>query len=202
MASSRDDFVIAFRSAFLKKENKQKFSLFTLLFISILIIILSIPLLKFISGPSISKIESINAATSGFLGGMNLPIIFSWFFGALLSAGVAFVIGKVCLGLRSDYLAISTLLISGIIVSIVKHEEWLSRGVKNVIGLKRPAPYEVDLQSSDWFIRLVEFLNTSKFFSNCCNLKICFFLLQIFHLLDKNLFSSRKVYWINCLKKC
>ena len=127
-----------------------------------LIIILSIPLLKLISGPSISKIESINAATSGFLGGMNLPIILSWFFGALLSAGVAFVIGKVCLGLRSDYLAISTLLISGIIVSIVKHEEWLSRGVKNVIGLKRPAPYEVDLQSSDWFIRLIEFLNTSK----------------------------------------
>ena len=127
-----------------------------------LIIILSIPLLKLISGPSISKIESINAATSGFLGGMNLPIILSWFFGALLSAGVAFVIGKVCLGLRSDYLAISTLLISGIIVSIVKHEEWLSRGVKNVIGLKRPAPYEVDLQSSDWFIRLVEFFNTSK----------------------------------------
>jgi rod shape-determining protein MreC len=41
MASSRDDFVIALRSAFLKKENKQKFSLFTLFFISILIIILS-----------------------------------------------------------------------------------------------------------------------------------------------------------------
>ena len=126
------------------------------------IIILSIILLKFISGPSIDRIESIDAATSGFLGGMNLPIIFSWFIGALLSAGVAFVIGKVCLGLRSDYLAISTLLISGIIVSIVKHEEWLSRGVKNVIGLKRPAPYEVDLQSSEWFIKLVEFLNTSK----------------------------------------
>ena len=127
-----------------------------------IIIILSIPLLKLISGPSISKIESINAATSGFLGGMNLPIIFSWFFGGVLSAGVAFIIGKVCLGLRSDYLAISTLLISGIIVSIVKHEEWLSRGVKNVIGLKRPAPYEVDLQNSEWFIRIIEFLNTAK----------------------------------------
>ena len=35
-----------------------------------LIIILSIPLLKFIAGPSISRIESINAATSGFLGGV------------------------------------------------------------------------------------------------------------------------------------
>ena len=41
MASSRDDFVIAIRSAFLKKETKQKFSLLTLLFISILIIFLS-----------------------------------------------------------------------------------------------------------------------------------------------------------------
>ena len=41
MATSRDDFVIAFRSAFLKKKDKQKFSLLTLLFLSILVIILS-----------------------------------------------------------------------------------------------------------------------------------------------------------------
>ncbi len=130
--------------------------------LAFVIIILSIPLLKFISGPAISSIESINAATSGFLGGANLPIILSWFVGAFLSALVAFVIGKVCLGLRSDYLAISTLLISGIVISFVKHEEWLSRGVKNVIGLKRPAPYEVDLQNSEWFVSIVEFINLSK----------------------------------------
>jgi rod shape-determining protein MreC len=41
MASSRDDFIIAIRSAFLKKSTQQKFSLLTLLFISIFIIILS-----------------------------------------------------------------------------------------------------------------------------------------------------------------
>ena len=41
MATSRDDFVIAIRSAFLKKSTKQKFSLLTLVFISIFIIILS-----------------------------------------------------------------------------------------------------------------------------------------------------------------
>ena len=41
MATSRDDFVIAFRSAFLKKKDKQKFSLLTLLFLSILVIVLS-----------------------------------------------------------------------------------------------------------------------------------------------------------------
>ena len=40
MASSRDDFVIAIRSAFLKKSYQQKFSLLTLIFSSLIIIIL------------------------------------------------------------------------------------------------------------------------------------------------------------------
>ena len=40
MASSRDDFVIAIRSAFLKKSYQQKFSLLTLIFLSVIIIIL------------------------------------------------------------------------------------------------------------------------------------------------------------------
>ena len=41
MASSRDDFIIAIRSAFLKKSTKQKISLLTLVLLSISIIILS-----------------------------------------------------------------------------------------------------------------------------------------------------------------
>ena len=40
MASGRDDFVIAFRSAFLKKKDKQKFSLLTLIVLSIIVIVL------------------------------------------------------------------------------------------------------------------------------------------------------------------
>jgi len=41
MATSRDDFIIAIRSAFLKKSTQQKFSLLTLVFISVFIIVLS-----------------------------------------------------------------------------------------------------------------------------------------------------------------
>ncbi len=41
MAAGRDDFVIAIRSAFLKKKDKQKFSLLTLIFVSIFVIVLS-----------------------------------------------------------------------------------------------------------------------------------------------------------------
>jgi len=41
MASGRDDFIIAFRSAFLKKKDKQKFSLLSLILLSLVVIILS-----------------------------------------------------------------------------------------------------------------------------------------------------------------
>ena len=41
MAAGRDDFVIAIRSAFLKKKDKQKFSLLTLIVLSIFVIVLS-----------------------------------------------------------------------------------------------------------------------------------------------------------------
>ena len=40
MAVGRDDFVIAFRSAFLKKKDKQRFSLLTLIILSVIVIIL------------------------------------------------------------------------------------------------------------------------------------------------------------------
>ena len=41
MASSRDDFIIAIRSAFLKKSTQQKFSLLTLVLVSVFVILLS-----------------------------------------------------------------------------------------------------------------------------------------------------------------
>ena len=126
------------------------------------IIISGILLIRFSMEPGIEAIEAVDPAKTGFLGGFGLPIIFSWIVGALFAGGLAFIIGKVALGLRADYLAIATLLISEIVIAIIKHEDWLTRGVKNVIGLKRPAPYEVDLQTTDWFINLVEKFNSGK----------------------------------------
>ena len=57
-----------------------------------------------------------------------MPVLFSWIVGAIFAAGLAFVVGKIALGLRADYLAIATLLIAEIVVSIIKHEDWLARG--------------------------------------------------------------------------
>jgi len=149
--------VLAVRYVLKKYEKSKKRT-----YIIASIIILGIIIIRFVSEPGIEAIEEIEPAKTGFLGGLGLPIIFSWIVGALFAGGLAFVIGKVALGLRADYLAIATLLISEIVIAIIKHEDWLTRGVKNVIGLKRPAPYEVNLQQTDWFINLVEKFNSSK----------------------------------------
>jgi len=142
----------------LKKFNKSKNRNYGIA----LVIITGLILLRLISSPAIDSIEAVSPATTGFLGGLGLPIIFSWIVGAFFAGALAFVIGKIALGLRADYLAIATLLISEIVIAILKHEDWLARGVKNVIGLKRPVPYEVNLQTTDWFIRLIERLNTGS----------------------------------------
>jgi branched-chain amino acid transport system permease protein len=126
------------------------------------IIIAGIVIIRITSESGIEAIEAVNPATTGFLGGLGLPIVFSWIVGAFFAAGLAFIVGKVALGLRADYLAIATLLISEIVIAIIKHEDWLARGVKNVIGLDRPVPYEVNLQETEWFINLVARFNSGK----------------------------------------
>jgi len=107
--------------------------------------------MRMVIDPAVSAIEAIDPARTGFLGGAGMPIIFSWAVGGIFAAGAAWIVGKISLGLRSDYLAIATLGISEIIIYFLKFEDWLTRGVKNVNGLSRPVPYEVDLNDSAAF---------------------------------------------------
>ena len=120
--------------------------------------------------PAVALVEAVNPAGTGYLGGLNffelmrandgvqradLFILLSWPAGALLAAGAAWIVGKTALGLRSDYLAIATLGIAEIIIAILKNEDWLSRGVKNVNGIPRPVPYEVTLQDNPAFVERI-----------------------------------------------
>ncbi|SDZ38698.1 amino acid/amide ABC transporter membrane protein 2, HAAT family [Jannaschia faecimaris] len=104
--------------------------------------------------PGVEAVEAVNPASAGNIGGLGLPVLMAWPIGGLLAAGVAWIIGKTALGLRSDYLAIATLGIAEIVIAVMKNEDWMARGVKNVIGLPRPVPYEVDLQTAPWFTDL------------------------------------------------
>ena len=105
----------------------------------------------------VAAVEAYDPATYGNIGGFGLPSLVAWPVGALMAGLAAWVIGKICLGLRSDYLAIATLGIAEIIIVVIKSEDWLARGVKNIIDLPRPwpVPYEVDLQANPAYVDFV-----------------------------------------------
>lgn len=127
-----------------------------------LVIILGVVISRYVLDPGVTAIEAVNPASTGYLGGLGLPVVFAWIVGGFLAAGAAWLIGKIALGLRSDYLAIATLGISEILVAVMRNEDWLTRGVKNVTGLPRPVPYELELQQAPWFINLVDRLNSGS----------------------------------------
>ena len=129
---------------------------------------------RFVFDGGVSAIEAVNPASTGYLGGLGLPILLAWPAGGLLAAGVAWIIGKTALGLRSDYLAIATLGIAEIILAIMKNEDWLARGVKNVIGLPRPVPFEVDLQNNPDFVATATDLGMNAVTASSIYVKLCY----------------------------
>jgi len=116
----------------------------------LLVILAGYVVMRLFLDPASDAIEAVNPAAEGYLGGLGLPILIGWAVGGLFAAGAAYLVGKITLGLRSDYLAIATLGISEIILAMLKNENWLTRGVKNVTGIPRPIPAERELQAAQW----------------------------------------------------
>ncbi|MBK1795405.1 branched-chain amino acid ABC transporter permease [Devosia sp. WQ 349] len=94
--------------------------------------------------PAAAYIES----TAGFVGGLGLHPILGWAFGGLVSAVIAFYVGKISLGLRTDYLAIATIGISEIIRALIKNMDWLTRGTMTVSPMPWPTPLPQQLQAA------------------------------------------------------
>ncbi|MCP3972320.1 MAG: branched-chain amino acid ABC transporter permease [Rhodobacteraceae bacterium] len=124
--------------------------------------------------PAVKAIEAVDSARTGYLGGLGLPVLIAWPVGALIAAGAAWLIAKTALGLRSDYLAIATLGIAEIIIAVMKNEEWLSRGVKNVNGIPRPVPYELDLRADPGFVERVTNWGFDPVTASTIYVKLCY----------------------------
>lgn len=93
--------------------------------------------------PAAAYIES----TSGWIGGLGLHPVIGWGAAGIVVAFIARIIGKITLGLRSDYLAIATIGISEILRSFVKNMDWLTRGTLSVSPVPWPVPQPQDLQA-------------------------------------------------------
>lgn len=96
----------------------------------------------------ISQLREVTSqiqSQAGFVGGFGLPVWVGWIMGGALAGGVGYFIGHVCLGLRSDYLAIATLGIAEIIKAFLKNSDWLTRGTATVSPLPWPTPGPAEL---------------------------------------------------------
>ncbi|MDX1354100.1 MAG: branched-chain amino acid ABC transporter permease [Halomonas venusta] len=91
------------------------------------------------------EVTSQIQSQAGFIGGFGLPAWVGWIVGGALAGGVGYFIGHVCLGLRSDYLAIATLGIAEIIKAFLKNSDWLTRGTATVSPLPWPTPGPAEL---------------------------------------------------------
>ena len=87
-------------------------------------------------------------ANAGFVGGLGAHPVLGWLFGGVLAAVIAFIVGKIALGLRTDYLAIATIGISEIIRALIKNMDWLTRGTLTVSPIPWPTPLPQDYQAT------------------------------------------------------
>lgn len=80
------------------------------------------------------------------LGGFDLPLVTGAAVAMLASGLIAYVIGRICIRLRSDYLAIATIGISEILRLAAKNEDWATGGARGITGVPKafewlPQPY-------------------------------------------------------------
>jgi branched-chain amino acid transport system permease protein len=78
------------------------------------------------------------AATPEHLGGFGLPVAAGFVGAALVSGGVAFLIGFPALRLRGGPFAIALLAIHETLLLVIRNESWLTNGVWGIRGIPRP----------------------------------------------------------------
>lgn len=79
------------------------------------------------------------ALTGGVdVGGLGWPMPAGWLAATVIAAAVAWAVGRICLRLRSDYLAIATIGIAEIIRLVALNEETFTGGAYGIKGIPRP----------------------------------------------------------------
>ena len=91
----------------------------------------------FAIGAYVSAIVT-TAETSKHLGGYDLPFGAGLVVAMICSGLVAWGIGRICIRLRSDYLAIATIGIAEILRLILKNEAWATNGSRGISNIPRP----------------------------------------------------------------
>lgn len=78
------------------------------------------------------------AASEKHLGGFDLPIPFGIAAAALLAGATGWAVAKICVRLKSDYLAMASIGIAEILRLVIVNESWLTNGSLGISGVPRP----------------------------------------------------------------
>ena len=108
--------------------------------LSLFLTVLAIAVGLFVVSGAMDVAARTIESEAGFMGGLGLPVVLGWAFAGLVAGLIAWLVGKVCLGLRADYLAIATLGIAQIIKTFLKNADWLTNGTLTVSPLAWPVP--------------------------------------------------------------
>ncbi|SDQ21428.1 branched-chain amino acid ABC transporter permease [Pseudovibrio sp. Tun.PSC04-5.I4] len=79
-----------------------------------------------------------STATSNHVGGFQQPIFVGMAVAAVIAGLVGWGIARLCVSLKSDYLAMATIGIAEIIRLVIVNEEWLTNGSLGVSNIPRP----------------------------------------------------------------
>jgi branched-chain amino acid transport system permease protein len=72
------------------------------------------------------------------LGGFDLPIPVGLAASVGLSALLGYAVARICLRLKSDYLAIATIGVAEILRLVLRNESWMTGGSRGIAGIPRP----------------------------------------------------------------
>ncbi|WP_374377169.1 branched-chain amino acid ABC transporter permease [Dongia sp.] len=76
--------------------------------------------------------------SADYLGGFGWPPVLALPVAMLFSGLIAWPVGRICLRLQGDYLAMATIGISEIIRLVLKNEDWLANGTMGISTVPRP----------------------------------------------------------------
>ena len=76
--------------------------------------------------------------SSKHLGGYELPFVVGLCISMIISGCIGYVVGRLCIRLRSDYLAIATIGVAEIFRLILKNELWATNGPRGISTIPRP----------------------------------------------------------------
>ncbi len=114
-----------------------------------------------------------SAPTDKHVGGFGLPIPLGLLAAALVAGMVGWAVARICVRLKSDYLAMASIGIAEILRLIIVNEQWLTNGSLGISGVPRPFGDLVQGRGSDivylavvWSIVLLVYVVAQRLYAS------------------------------------